>query len=247
VQRAKQKSAIEYSINIRMTKRIAHAASALIQDGLDEPACLFQFFDGAEHIVHYLFQVCRSRRNRVNLQLSNCLRGLFPVLSTRLTAATDRAEAFGTVFHQPGLDLIEVPRTAKTVRLMLYRAGIHVYDRERTAEQVIAPEQIGLIGTGQRLAQHGYEAWEAVVFGRNILDKVGYDGGAIGHRLAGTIDLPCGARTVIANGSAECNFVQGVNNPVGYGRVRGENATGQVTTYSVTPPALYGIELRYKL
>jgi iron complex outermembrane receptor protein len=90
-------------------------------------------------------------------------------------------------------------------------------------------------------------AWEAVVFGRNILGTVGYDGGANGHRLSGTIDLPCGARTVVASGSAECNFVQGVNNPVGYGAVRGENATGQVTTFSVTPPALYGIELHYKL
>jgi hypothetical protein len=44
-----------------------------------------------------------------------------------------------------------------------------------------------------------------------------------------------------------CNFVQGVNNPPGYGAVRGENATGQVTTYSVTPPALWGIEFHYKL
>jgi iron complex outermembrane receptor protein len=86
-------------------------------------------------------------------------------------------------------------------------------------------------------------AWEAVVFGRNILGTVGYDGGANGHRLAGTIDIPCGLGT----GVARCNFVQGVDNPVGYGRVRGENATGQVTTFSVTPPALFGIELHYKL
>ena len=90
-------------------------------------------------------------------------------------------------------------------------------------------------------------SWEAVVWGKNVFGKIGYDGGATGHRLSGTIDLPCGARTVIANGSAECSFVQGVNNPVGYGAVRGENATGQVTTFSVTPPALWGIELHYKL
>jgi len=85
-------------------------------------------------------------------------------------------------------------------------------------------------------------SWEAVVFGKNIFDKIGYDGGAIGHRLAGTIDIFC------PGGSpGVCNFVQGVNNPAGYGRVRGENATGQVTTYSVTPPALWGVELHYKL
>jgi iron complex outermembrane receptor protein len=85
-------------------------------------------------------------------------------------------------------------------------------------------------------------SWEAVVFGKNLFDKVGYDGGAIGHRLAGTIDISCGG---IPGGS--CNFVQGVNNPPGYGAVRGENATGQVSTYSVTPPFLWGIELHYKL
>ena len=89
--------------------------------------------------------------------------------------------------------------------------------------------------------------WEAVVFGKNIFNKIGYDGGANGHRLSGTIDLPCGARTVVTSGSAECSFVQGVNNPAGYGAVRGENATGQVTTFSVTPPALWGIEFHYKL
>jgi len=85
-------------------------------------------------------------------------------------------------------------------------------------------------------------AWEAVVFGKNILGTVGYDGGAEGHRLAGTIDIGCQGQI-----GGTCNFVQGVNNPVGYGRVRGENATGQVTTYSVTPPFLMGIELHYKL
>ena len=87
-----------------------------------------------------------------------------------------------------------------------------------------------------------------MVFGRNILGTIGYDGGATGHRLAGTVDLPlCGARTVVVGNDPQCNFVQGVNNPAGYGRVRGENATGQVSTFSVTPPALFGVELRYKL
>ena len=84
--------------------------------------------------------------------------------------------------------------------------------------------------------------WEAVAFGKNILGTVGYDGGATGARLAGTIDLSCAG---VRGGT--CNFVKGVNNPVGYGRVRGENATGQVSTYSVTPPFLMGIELHYKL
>jgi len=82
------------------------------------------------------------------------------------------------------------------------------------------------------------ENWEAIIFGKNILNKIGYDGGATGSRLAGTVDGPLGAAT---------NFVQGVNNPAGFGAVRGENAAGQVTTYTVTPPATFGIELHYKL
>lgn len=85
-------------------------------------------------------------------------------------------------------------------------------------------------------------SWEAVVWGKNVFGKIGYDGGATGHRLAGTIDISCPGSPV-----GSCNFVQGVNNPSGYGAVRGENATGQVTTYSVTPPALWGIEFHYKL
>jgi iron complex outermembrane receptor protein len=79
--------------------------------------------------------------------------------------------------------------------------------------------------------------WEGILYGRNIFDTIGYDGGANGSRLAGCVDNAVGTPTC---------FVQGVNNPVGYGAVRGENATGQVSTYSVTPPATYGIEIHYK-
>jgi iron complex outermembrane receptor protein len=82
------------------------------------------------------------------------------------------------------------------------------------------------------------DKWEAILYGKNIFDTIGYDGGSTGTRLAGCVDNP-------VTTAATC-FVQGVNNPAGYGAVRGENATGQVTTYSVTPPATYGIEVHYK-
>ncbi len=85
--------------------------------------------------------------------------------------------------------------------------------------------------------------WEAIIFGKNIFNRIGYDGGATSTRLAGTVDTNCAG---VFTG-AQCNFVQGVNNPVGYGAVRGENAQGIVSTYSVTPPATWGIELHYKL
>jgi iron complex outermembrane receptor protein len=95
--------------------------------------------------------------------------------------------------------------------------------------------------------------WEAIIFGKNIFNRIGYDGGAIGTRLAGTVDTACTGGGVVdanaaAGGGAACDFVQGVNNPTGYGLVRGESpVTGTVKTYSVTPPATWGIELHYKL
>ncbi len=80
--------------------------------------------------------------------------------------------------------------------------------------------------------------YEVFLYGKNIFNKIGYDGGAQGARLAGTIDSATGVAT---------NFIQGVNNPAGYGAVRGEDVTtGTVTTYSPTPPATYGIEFHYK-
>ncbi|HKO19510.1 MAG TPA: TonB-dependent receptor, partial [Acidobacteriaceae bacterium] len=79
--------------------------------------------------------------------------------------------------------------------------------------------------------------WEVIAFGKNIFNTIGYDSGAIGHRLAGTID------DVFGN---ETNFVQGLNGPVGYGAVRGEDKFGHVKTYYITPPATWGIEVHYK-
>jgi iron complex outermembrane receptor protein len=80
--------------------------------------------------------------------------------------------------------------------------------------------------------------YEVTLWGKNIFNKIGYDAGAFGTRLAGTRINPgtAGAQ----------NFIQGINNPAGYGAVRGEDATGHISTYSVTPPATYGVELRYK-
>ena len=86
--------------------------------------------------------------------------------------------------------------------------------------------------------------WEGIISGKNVFNRIGYDGGAFGTRLAGTNDVACATPPTFV---CPVNFVQGVNNPAGYGAVRGENSTGQVTTFSVTPPALWSIELRYKL
>jgi iron complex outermembrane receptor protein len=78
---------------------------------------------------------------------------------------------------------------------------------------------------------------EVIAFGKNIFNKIGYDAGAIGHRLAGTVDDLFGNQT---------NFVQGVNGPAGFGAVRGEDSTGHVKTYYITPPATWGLEVHYK-
>jgi iron complex outermembrane receptor protein len=78
---------------------------------------------------------------------------------------------------------------------------------------------------------------EVIAFGKNIFNKIGYDAGAIGHRLAGTVnDL----------GGNPTNFVQGLNGPPGFGAVRGEDSAGHVKTYYITPPATWGLEVHYK-
>jgi len=90
-------------------------------------------------------------------------------------------------------------------------------------------------------------AWEGVVWGKNIFNTIGYSGGASGARFAGTVDISCPGFGGPAPANT-CNFVQGVNNPAGYGAVRGENAQGIGTTYfNPTPPVLWGVELTYKL
>jgi iron complex outermembrane receptor protein len=87
------------------------------------------------------------------------------------------------------------------------------------------------------------DKYEVIFYGKNIFNKIGYDNGAYGTRLAGTVNVPSAA--CAPSPVCEVNFVQGVNGPAGYGAVRGAT-NGVVSTYSVTPPALWGIELHYK-
>jgi len=84
-----------------------------------------------------------------------------------------------------------------------------------------------------------------ILFGKNITNNTVYDVGALGLRYAGTnnfITTGCPVPT----GLGQCNFVQGLNGPAGYGPVRGEDAGGRVKTFQVAPPALWGIEFHYK-
>ncbi len=97
------------------------------------------------------------------------------------------------------------------------------------------------------------DQYEVIAFGKNITDQIIYDTGAIGTRLAGTNFTPFNCIGAggpgtggVPNGAGGCNFVQGVNGPIGYGAVRGATAQGQVKTYQVANPALWGIEFHYK-
>jgi hypothetical protein len=64
-----------------------------------------------------------------------------------------------------------------------------------------------------------------------------YDVGAIGSRLAGTNNNPAacvgivGVTPALTTPFGGCNFVQGLNGPVGYGAIRGEDAAGHIKTY----------------
>ena len=69
---------------------------------------------------------------------------------------------------------------------------------------------------------------------------VGYDQGAIATRAAGEIDDPSSAYLTY-------NYVQGLNGPAGYNtHLAGTDAHGVYSTYYVTPPRTYGVELHYK-
>jgi len=87
--------------------------------------------------------------------------------------------------------------------------------------------------------------YELIVFGKNITNNIVYDVGALGTRLAGTnnfISTGCAVPTQLG----QCNMVQGVNGPAGYGPIRGEDATGHIKAFQVAPPALWGIEIHFK-
>lgn len=93
------------------------------------------------------------------------------------------------------------------------------------------------------------DTYEVIVFGKNITNQTIYDVGAIGSRLAGTNNaaVACvGANPALRTSFGGCNFVQGLNGPVGYGPVRGADAAGNIKTYQVAPPTLWGIEFHYK-
>ena len=95
--------------------------------------------------------------------------------------------------------------------------------------------------------------YEVIAFGKNITNNIVYDTGAIGTRLAGTNNFVTNCVGAggpgtggIPNGAGGCNFVQGVNGPIGYGHVAGEDSQGHIKTYQIAPPALWGIEFHYK-
>lgn len=98
------------------------------------------------------------------------------------------------------------------------------------------------------------DTYEVILFGKNILDDVIYDAGATGTRMAGSImtTAPCGPAVTGPSysggflGYHQCSFVQGVNGPAGYTHIRGTDARGIASSYSVAPPATWGIEFHYK-
>jgi iron complex outermembrane receptor protein len=67
--------------------------------------------------------------------------------------------------------------------------------------------------------------FKIIGYGKNLFNKVGYDAGAYGTRLAGTND------NNLFLGQAPNTFIQ---------------SPGIVSTYSVTPPRTYGVEIDYK-
>jgi len=100
--------------------------------------------------------------------------------------------------------------------------------------------------------------WNFILYGRNIGNHIGYDTGAIGYRLAGSVNRSCAGAPLVGGGAilafgTGCNFVQGetiagrTNIPPGYSAVTNESAFGTVSTYSINPPETYGFQLQFRL
>jgi iron complex outermembrane receptor protein len=66
---------------------------------------------------------------------------------------------------------------------------------------------------------------KVIVFGKNLGNTIGYDAGAVGHRYAGYNTSIVGGKTIVTP------YIE----PQGIG-----------STYSVTPPRTYGVEIDYK-
>jgi iron complex outermembrane recepter protein len=84
--------------------------------------------------------------------------------------------------------------------------------------------------------------YEVIAFGKNVLNTIGYDQGAISNRLNSVTNVigPAGTVTTV-------NYVQGINGPAGFNsHVANTGPLGIQTTYYPTPPRTYGIEFHYK-
>ncbi len=106
------------------------------------------------------------------------------------------------------------------------------------------------------------DRFEAIFFIKNIANTIGYDQGATAARAAGLVDLPCATGTagciplsavlpagspVSPTGFVSVPYVQGLNGPAGFNsHLIGADKFGVFSTYYVTPPRTYGIELHYK-
>ena len=75
---------------------------------------------------------------------------------------------------------------------------------------------------------------------KNVFNTLGYDGGASGARIAGIYNAQTIAALGLTPGTAAA--VPGTFNAV----QRNATFNGIATTYPLTPPRTYGVELQYR-
>jgi iron complex outermembrane receptor protein len=126
---------------------------------------------------------------------------------------------------------------------------------EPSLSYVWRDEEYGLFFKEQYYAAPAWDEWDArltytssngkftaIAFIKNIFNTIGYDQGALATRAAGTVDVP-GA----GDAYSTVNYVQGLNGPTGFNnQLAGANKDGVYSTYYVTPPRTFGVELHYK-
>jgi iron complex outermembrane receptor protein len=177
------------------------------------------------------------------------------VYSTTIPLATDPNAGWNIPQNLAGNPLPNAPKNKVAVNVLYDFKTADGAKWTPSVSYVWRDEEYGLFFKEAYDAAPAWDEWDArltytsangkftaIAFIKNIANTIGYDQGALGTRAAGTVDIPGGA-----SGYTPVNYVQGLNGPAGYNTpLGGTDKFGVYSTYYVTPPRTYGVEIHYK-
>jgi iron complex outermembrane recepter protein len=177
------------------------------------------------------------------------------VFSEGIPLATDKNAGWNIPQNLAGNPLPNAPRNKVAVNVLYTFKTDDGTKWEPSVSYVWRDQEYGLFFKEAYDAAPAWDEWDArlsftssngkltvIGFIKNIANTIGYDQGALGTRAAGTIDFPNAAGVYTTT-----NYVQGLNGPAGFNNhLAGSDKFGVYSTYYVTPPRTFGVELHYK-